>query len=316
MGFTYRNPVRSTDPQQAVAGAKSIIAAARPYRFRDEPERPAGAPGAGRPLRLGRPLRPAARRACARSRCGSGAPGTRRSCSPTTTRSSTARSPTAPGSAGSARTPTSCCRGRAAASCSAASSPTAEYRRPASRCADGCGTCRRCLDGCPTGAIVAPGVVDANRCLAWLVQKPGTFPVEFREALGDRLYGCDDCQEVCPPAERLGSRHRIDAQAHGAPTRPPQAWVDVLDLLDADRRAADRAPRPLVPRRPRAGLVAPQRARSCSATSATRRDPRGAALPRARAICRARRCGDAELGSRERRRTAARRARDWRRRDA
>lgn len=68
--------------------------------------------------------------------------------------------------------------------------------------ADGCGTCTRCLDGCPTQAIVAPGVVDARRCLAWLVQAPGTFPLEFREALGDRIYGCDDCQEVCPPNRR------------------------------------------------------------------------------------------------------------------
>ncbi|HUR78489.1 MAG TPA: tRNA epoxyqueuosine(34) reductase QueG [Acidimicrobiales bacterium] len=68
---------------------------------------------------------------------------------------------------------------------------------------DGCGSCSRCIDGCPTGAIVAPGVVDARRCLAWLVQAPGTFPVEFRQALGDRIYGCDDCQEVCPPSRRV-----------------------------------------------------------------------------------------------------------------
>ena len=55
--------------------------------------------------------------------------------------------------------------------------------------ADGCGTCVRCIDGCPTGAIVAPGVVDARRCLSWLLQKPGDFPLEYREALGDRIYG-------------------------------------------------------------------------------------------------------------------------------
>lgn len=65
-----------------------------------------------------------------------------------------------------------------------------------------CGTCRRCLDGCPTDAIVAPGVVDARRCLAWLLQREGMFPIEFREALGDRLYGCDECQEVCPPSRQ------------------------------------------------------------------------------------------------------------------
>ena len=79
--------------------------------------------------------------------------------------------------------------------------PAAPPSRPR-RCADGCGTCTRCLDGCPTGAIVAPGVVDARRCLAWLLQVEGAFPREHRVALGDRLYGCDDCQEVCPPNRR------------------------------------------------------------------------------------------------------------------
>src|SRR5207237_9752457 len=64
--------------------------------------------------------------------------------------------------------------------------------------ADGCGSCQRCLPACPTGALVAPGVLDARRCLAHLVQAPGSFPVELRAALGDRLYGCDDCQDACP----------------------------------------------------------------------------------------------------------------------
>jgi len=95
---------------------------------------------------------------------------------------------------------------------------------------DGCGSCRRCLDRCPTGAIVAPGVVDANRCLAWVLQRPGTIPVELRGAVGNRIYGCDDCQEACPPTVRLGRRHR-DAAGTGVELR---AWVDVVDLLDAD----------------------------------------------------------------------------------
>jgi epoxyqueuosine reductase len=116
---------------------------------------------------------------------------------------------------------------------------TAEYPVSTTR-PDGCGTCRRCIDGCPTGAIVAPGVVDANRCLAWLVQQPGTFPHQFREALGDRLYGCDDCQEVCPPSVRLGHREDVDVARlarHPAGRNAGgevQAWVDVLDLLEAD----------------------------------------------------------------------------------
>ena len=62
-----------------------------------------------------------------------------------------------------------------------------------------CGTCTRCIDGCPTDAIVGDGVIDARRCLAWLLQLGGMFPVQYREALGARVYGCDDCQVVCPP---------------------------------------------------------------------------------------------------------------------
>ena len=92
---------------------------------------------------------------------------------------------------------------------------------------DGCGGCTRCIDGCPTNAIVGPGVVDARRCLAWLVQAEGDFPESFRAALGDRIYGCDDCQEVCPPNRRLDRD----------PDRRPvgrHAWVDLVELLEAD----------------------------------------------------------------------------------
>jgi epoxyqueuosine reductase len=94
---------------------------------------------------------------------------------------------------------------------------------------EGCGTCRRCMPACPTGAIVAPGVLDARRCLAWLVQAPGIVPREYREAIGDRIYGCDDCQDVCP-VNRLGARRRAPAEA----ATDAVATVDVLDLLTAD----------------------------------------------------------------------------------
>lgn len=97
---------------------------------------------------------------------------------------------------------------------------------------DGCGTCRRCLDLCPTGAILEGGVVDARRCLAWLVQAPGPIPREFREALGGRLYGCDDCQEACPVG-------RPERAADG--TVDPAADVEALAVLDAsDDEVMDR----------------------------------------------------------------------------
>ncbi|MDH3307853.1 MAG: tRNA epoxyqueuosine(34) reductase QueG [Acidimicrobiia bacterium] len=66
-----------------------------------------------------------------------------------------------------------------------------------------CGTCEACLPACPTGALVAPGVLDARRCLAAWAQAPGIIPLEYRSAMGDRLYGCDDCLDACPPGHRL-----------------------------------------------------------------------------------------------------------------
>lgn len=89
-----------------------------------------------------------------------------------------------------------------------------------------CGTCDACIPACPTGAIIAPGVLDASRCLAHWTQMGGNIPRELREPMGDRIYGCDDCLDACPP----GIKQMATAET-GA------GRVDLLQLLATDDRS-------------------------------------------------------------------------------
>jgi epoxyqueuosine reductase len=82
-----------------------------------------------------------------------------------------------------------------------------------------CGTCTKCIDICPTQAIVAPYELDARRCISYLtIEQKGSIPLEFREAIGNRIYGCDDCQLACPwnkfaqlaVDEDFAIRHQLD----------------------------------------------------------------------------------------------------------
>jgi epoxyqueuosine reductase len=75
---------------------------------------------------------------------------------------------------------------------------------------------------------VAPGVLDGSRCLSWLLQRRGSFPEELRGALGARIYGCDDCQEVCPP------NRRAPEASVPEPSGGPGAWVPLVELLESD----------------------------------------------------------------------------------
>ncbi len=65
-----------------------------------------------------------------------------------------------------------------------------------------CGTCTACIPACPTGALDVPGVLDSTKCISYWAQMPGVIPRELRIPWGDRVYGCDDCLEACPPGRR------------------------------------------------------------------------------------------------------------------
>ncbi|MEY2444895.1 MAG: epoxyqueuosine reductase [Ilumatobacteraceae bacterium] len=222
--FTYKNPVRSTDPTRAVAGAQSVLVGARSY-YMEEPMAPAGAQGRVaryawadhyEPLRVG--LRAVARRLRRDGwravvfaddnsivdrevayRAGIGWFGKNANI-------------LLPG-AGS----------WFVLGCVITTAPLPVATAPVD---DGCGSCRRCLDACPTHAIIAPGVIDAGRCLAWILQKPGIIDRRWRATLGNRIYGCDDCQTVCPPTVRWAAKSP-------SPEIAIEPWVPLVELLDA-----------------------------------------------------------------------------------
>jgi epoxyqueuosine reductase len=90
-----------------------------------------------------------------------------------------------------------------------------------------CGTCTACLDACPTAAFVEPGVLDSRRCISYLtIELKGDVSQELRRGVGDWLFGCDICQEVCP-----WNRKAPAATEAAMPSRPDLASVDLIELL-------------------------------------------------------------------------------------
>ena len=107
-----------------------------------------------------------------------------------------------------------------------------------------CGSCTLCIDACPTNALDEPGVLDSTRCLSYWTQSSSPAPEDVREALGDRVYGCDICQDVCPWNRGVEKRRAGDPG-----TRSVEPHISLVDWLTAgDDELAARYDRLFVPR--------------------------------------------------------------------
>jgi epoxyqueuosine reductase len=99
-----------------------------------------------------------------------------------------------------------------------------------------CGSCTLCIEACPTGALDQPGVLDSTRCLSYWTQAPGAIPEPYREELGDQVYGCDICQDVCPWNRGVERRRDGDAPPEGAePVVSLAGWLEATDAELRDR---------------------------------------------------------------------------------
>jgi epoxyqueuosine reductase len=92
-----------------------------------------------------------------------------------------------------------------------------------------CGSCTLCIEACPTGALDEPGVLDSTRCLSYWTQAPAPIPEEYREPLGESVYGCDICQDVCPWNRGVEKRRAEEPLPEGA-----EPHVSLVDWLATD----------------------------------------------------------------------------------
>ena len=97
--------------------------------------------------------------------------------------------------------------------------------------AKSCGKCTRCIDSCPTGALVAPGILDARTCVSFhTIENRGLIPMHLRPAIGEWLFGCDDCQDSCPVNRRPARGRLADLRA----STPDDAWPALFPILAMD----------------------------------------------------------------------------------
>ena len=221
--FTLTNTPRSCHPERLVRGARSVIAAALPLW---RPAGPRPAEPAGRLPRYAwsdpyAPLRERLTALADRLR----ARGARCAVFVDSNHHVDRDAAVRAGLAFSARNTMAIVPGEGSFVALGAIVTDAELEPAADLVPPGCGSCTLCIDACPTDALVEPGVLDATRCLSATTQARGPMPDAHADALGDRVYGCDICQDVCPwnagPARR-----GADLEPH------PGAWVALADWLE------------------------------------------------------------------------------------
>jgi epoxyqueuosine reductase len=101
---------------------------------------------------------------------------------------------------------------------------------------DRCGKCERCIEACPTGAITAPHRLDARRCISYLtIELKGSIPLELRPLIGDRIFGCDDCLDVCPWNRFAQVSHETAFSARRSTIG--MSLLEYLEITDAEFRA-------------------------------------------------------------------------------
>jgi epoxyqueuosine reductase len=232
MQFTMAQPERSCHPETLLPGAKTVIAAALCY-WAPEPER---APGAGRLPRytwrdayaeLREKLDVLGRRLC--SAAGGGEYRVLVDANQHVDREAAARS-----GVGFYGKNTLLITRRHGSWVVLGTLVTDIDLEPTPPLAADCGDCRLCIDACPTHALDEPGTLDATKCLSYWSQSRGSIPEDYRAALGDQVYGCDICQDVCPWNRGVEKRRRDDPAGAGAHVSLVE-WL-TLDAVELRRR--------------------------------------------------------------------------------
>ena len=222
MRFTLTNTARSCHPERLVRGARSVVAAAAPL-WRPPAPRPDGPTGRMPRYAWSDPYAPLRARLAAIAD-GLRAQGARCAVFVDSNHHVDRTAAIRSGLAFSAKNTMAIVPGHGSFVALGVIVTDAELEPAPELVPPGCGSCTLCIDACPTGALDEPGTLDATRCISWTTQQRSAISDAHADALEDRVYGCDICQDVCPwnagPARRGAGKPAHDG-----------AWVSLVDWL-------------------------------------------------------------------------------------